>query len=336
MLELNKVYNMDCLEGLKQLESNSVDLILTDPPYNIGKDFENDNLPKKEYIDWCKKWIRECVRVLKVGGSFYLTLGWQCVAEIKTIFNKEEFMRLKNWIIWYRQDGWKGDKGFAQSHEHILYYIKDNTPPFNLEEFGKHVTEKRLEAGYKTVDGLMEAMGLYTLVHRASGKDGYFSGAGFVESGKKKPTLQEMVRLNELLKLDKKYNIDIKTVDKNKYNVLFNKVDVCDDVWLTPKSEKKRLGHPTQKPEALFRRIIRASSDEGDIVLDPFVGSGTTAFACKSLNRNSISFEIDSNFVKIVNKRLSQEVLLPLDTKRDGGTAFLPTLKGLGIQPTIL
>ena len=143
-----------------------------------------------------------------------ISLGWQCVAEIKQIFNKEEFLRLKNWIIWYRFDGWKGDKGFAQSHEHILYFIKDNTPPFDLKEFGKHIKLKRLEAGYKTVDSLMEEMGLYTLVHRKSGKSGYFSGAGFVESGKKKPTLQEMVKLNQLLKLDKKYNIDIKKIGR--------------------------------------------------------------------------------------------------------------------------
>lgn len=128
--ELNKVYLGDSLKSLKKIPDNSVDLIVTDPPYNIGKDFKNDNLSDEEYISWCKLWIRECVRILKVGGAFYITLGWQCVAEIKQIFNKEAFLRLKNWIIWYRFDGWKGDNGFAQSYEHILYYIKDNVPPF--------------------------------------------------------------------------------------------------------------------------------------------------------------------------------------------------------------
>lgn len=191
---IHKIICGDCIEVMKEIEDESVDMILTDPPYNIGKNFENDNLPEEEYINWCKDWIRESIRVLKVGGAFYLTLGWQCVAEIKTIFNEEKFMRLKNWIVWYRQDGWKGDKGFGQSHEHILYYIKDNVPPFNLEEFGKHIKERRLKAGYKTVDLFMEAMGLYTLVHRKVGNDGYYSGVGFVESGKKKPTLQEMAR----------------------------------------------------------------------------------------------------------------------------------------------
>jgi len=301
---LNKITCGDCLELLKEIPDNSVDLILTDPPYNIGKGFENDDLPEQGYLNWCKEWIKECVRILKAGGAFYLTLGWQCVAEIKSIFNYEKFMRLKNWIIWYRFDGWKGNNGFAQSYEHILYYIKDNVPPFNLKEFGKHITEKRKEAGYKTVDELMKAMDLYKLVHRKTGKDGYFSGAGFVESGRKKPTLQEMIKLNTLLKLDKKYQIDIKSVEKKKYNVLFNKVDESDDVWLTPKSEKTRLGHPTQKPVKLFRRIVKASSVKNDIVLDCFMGSGTTAVTCKQLNRNFIGFEISEKYCKIARERL--------------------------------
>lgn len=384
MLEVNKIYNMDCMEGLKQIEDNSVDLILVDPPYNIGKEFENDNLPQEEYLKWCEKWIKELDRVTAIGGAIYLTLGWQCVAEIKCIFNRLPFLRLKNWIVWYRQDGWKGDKGFAQSHEHILYFIKDNYLIRDLEKFAKHIKEKRLEAGYKTISDLMDAMGLYTKIKRKDGSEDYFSGVGWFESGKKQPSLREMVRLNELLKLDKEYSLDIKrqeikdfckyikdkrrekeySVQKVKkligmpnlyakddgrnidggYNyfetgfrlptpkiyeslkkvlnlddrfdrliqsnyIKFNKVDECDDVWLTPKSEKKRLGHPTQKPEKLFRRIIKVSSNEGDLVLDCFMGSGTTAFACKSLKRKFIGFEIDKKYCDIINKRLAQEVL---------------------------
>lgn len=302
----------DCLAkdsfSLKDIPDESVDLIPTDPPYNIGKDFENDNPPPDEYLKWCSEWIKECVRVLKVGGAFYLTLGWQCVAEIKQLFNKEPYMRLKNWIIWYRQDGWKGDNGFAQSHEHILYFIKDGVPPFNLIEFGKHVREKRLEKGYNTVDSLMGAMGLYTLVHRVSGKDGYFSGVGFVESGKKKPLLQEMIKLNELLDLDEKYHVDVKTVDKEYYNVFFNKVDVCDDVWLTPKSEHDRLGHPTQKPVSLFERIIKVSSNEGAVILDPFLGTGTMLRACRHTKRNGVGFEINPDFKPMIIQHSLQNI----------------------------
>jgi len=294
----------DCLELMKELPDESVDAVITDPPYNIGKDFSGENMKIEDWINWCEKWVKEVDRVLLAGGAFYLTLGWQSVAEFKVMMNKFPKFRLKNWIIWYRQDGWKGDKGYGQSYEHILYYIKDGTPPFDLKEFGKHITEKRKEAGYKTVDDLMGAMGLYKLVNRASGKAGYFSGVGFVESGKRKPTLQELIKLNELLNLDKKYHVKEKMVKQ--LSVFFNKTDVSDDVWLTPKAERNRLGHPTQKPVELMRRMVLGSTNEEDTVLDPFMGSGTTGVACVQLGRNFIGFEINPEYFKIAEKRINE------------------------------
>jgi len=115
------------------------------------------------------------------------------------------------------------------------------------------------------------------------------------------PSPNHYKQLKEFLGLDNRFDDLI-----SQFNLKFNKVDVCDDVWLTPKSEKHRLGHPTQKPEALFRRIIKASSNKGELILDPFIGSGTTAVACKQLNRNFIGFEISPEYCKIANKRLSQ------------------------------
>ena len=69
-LELNNIYNMDCVDGLKQVESDSIDLIVTSPPYNLGIQYDswNDNMPWSEYLDWCKKWLTECYRVLKDDG----------------------------------------------------------------------------------------------------------------------------------------------------------------------------------------------------------------------------------------------------------------------------
>ena len=80
-------------------------------------------------------------------------------------------------------------------------------------------------------------------------------------------------------------------------------------MWLNPKSEKNRLGHPTQKPVKLFKRMVLASSEEGDTVLDLFGGSGTTAVACRECNRNYILFESDEGFCNIANKRLNQQTL---------------------------
>jgi len=161
---------------------------------------------------------------------------------------------------------------------------------------------KRKEAGY-TEYSLMGAMGLYKLSRRATGKDDYFGGAGFVESGKRKPKLQELIKLNELLNLDEKYRVREKKI---KYtHVLFNKTDTPYDVWLTPHAERHRLGHPTQKPVDLMKRMILGSTNEGDVVLDPFMGSGTTGVACVETGRKFIGFEIDKRYFEIAKKRLN-------------------------------
>jgi adenine-specific DNA-methyltransferase len=293
---MNRIIHGDCLDVLRGMDDNSVDMVLTDPPYNIGKSFLNDNLSLDDYLTWCEEWIKECCRVLRFGGAFWMTLGWQTVAEVKLIVSAQDNMRLKNWVVWYRQDGWKGDKGFSQSHEHVLFYIKDNLTPELHQGFIDYLNEKRALKGVKQSD-INKHFGWAT------------TGGGVSSSymGNKKdnllPTRSHYELLKEYLALDGRY-------DNLPFGVKFNKCDVSDDVWLKPKSEKDRWGHPTQKPTALFRRIITVSSDEGDLILDPFLGSGTTARACKDLNRNYIGIEIDADYVAIAEKRIMQEVLL--------------------------
>lgn len=295
-VNLNTIYNEDCLETMRRIPDNSVTMIIADPPYNIGKDFANDNLNLDEYIYWCTQWIPECVRVLKFGGAFWLTLGWQTVAEVKIILTNQENMRLKNWIIWYRQDGWKGDKGFSQSHEHILYLIKDNLTAEIHQSFIDYLNTKRVEKAVKLAD-----------INKHFGWASNGGGCASSYMGTKKdnllPTRKHYELLKEYLELDDRF-------DNLPYGVKFNKTDVCDDVWLKPKSEKNRLGHPTQKPKGLFARMVNVSSDEGDIVYDPFMGSGTTARVCKDLGRSYIGSEISKEYCDIAQQRLRQGVLL--------------------------
>jgi len=290
---------MDCIDGMKQINSCSINLILTDPPYNIGKEFDNDNLSMGDYLDWCKEWIPELNRVLKWGGAIFITLGWKYVAEVKNIFNNQKELRLKNWIIWYRQDGWKGDKGFAQSYENILYFIKDNVSEERINSFREWLNKHRIKKGYSLSN-------INNILGWAITGGGCASGYMGDKEDKQIPSPEHYKKLKELLSLDDTYD---KLVFEEKY-IKFNKVDVCDDLWLTPKSEKKRLGHPTQKPLTLFQRILRTSSEINDLVLDPFMGSGTTAFACKSLKRNFIGFEIDKEYSDIVNNRMKQECII--------------------------
>lgn len=106
-MELNKIYNMDCMDGLKQLESESVDVIVTSPPYWKGFEYEAYFNSYKQYLDWCLEWMRECKRVLKPNGTFYLNVSNDSETTIRAfelmeIATKELMFKLHDTIIWYR------------------------------------------------------------------------------------------------------------------------------------------------------------------------------------------------------------------------------------------
>jgi len=290
---LNKIIQGDCLEIMKEMPDKCVDLVVTDPPYNIGKDFANDDLDMDEYISWCEAWITECNRVLKFGGALWMTLGWQTIAEVKVIFNEQDNLRLKNWIIWYRQDGWKGDKGFAQSHEHILFYIKDLKTHPETKLFSEEVFKNRTTKNLSALDA-RKLLGMK--VYKNCGN----AGKLWFETGR----LPDRKQYDGLIK-----HLEISDWFGNFIDWRFNKTDNGDDVWTDIKSEKDRKGHPTQKPVDLMARIVTVSSDEGDTILDPFLGSGTTAVACKQLKRNYIGIELSEKYCEIANRRLEQDQL---------------------------
>ena len=282
----------DCLELMKELPDESVDAVITDPPYNIGKDFEGENMQIQEWVNWCEKWVKECNRVLIAGGAFYITLGWQSIAEFKVMVNKFPELRLKNWIIWYRQDGWKGDNGYGQSYENILYYIKDNVPTEDEKAFRKYLNEKRIEKKLSLSD---------INKHFGWASNGGGCASGYMGDKNQRewqiPGRRHYELLKEYLELDNRF-------DNLPFGVKFNKTDVSDDVWLNPKSEKDRLGHPTQKPIKLMRRMVIGSTNEDDTILDPFIGSGTTAISSILLKRRFIGFEREEEYYKIATERI--------------------------------
>jgi DNA modification methylase len=106
-MELNKIYNMDCIDGLKQLDNESVDVIVTSPPYWKGFEYEAYFNSYKQYLDWCLEWMRECKRVLKPNGTFYLNVSNDSETTIRAfelmeIATKELMFKLHDTIIWYR------------------------------------------------------------------------------------------------------------------------------------------------------------------------------------------------------------------------------------------
>lgn len=244
------IYNQDCLEALKKIPNNLLQLTVTSPPYNIGKEYEKP-LPLAEYLDWCETWIKEIYRITSDQGAFWLNLGYLSIPErAKAIpipyllWDRLPFYLIQE-IIWNYGAGVAGRKFFSPRNEKFLWYVKDaNNYTFNLDD----VRDPDVKYPHQKKNGKIK-----------------------VNSLGKNPT----------------------------------------DVWQFPKvtsgknrASQERTPHPAQFPLAVIERIILASSNAGDLVLDPFIGSGTTALAALSLNRLIIGFEIKPEYCKIAANRI--------------------------------
>jgi len=214
-IEVNKIFNEDCLEGMKRIPDKSIDMILTDPPYlinyrsNYRKQKYNYIENDKDNLNLIKKVIAECFRVLKDDTAIYMFCSWHKVDFFKREF--EEKFKLKNIIIWNKNNTSMGDlKGsYAPKHEFILYGHKG----------------RRLLEGFRYPD----------------------------------------------------------VIEANRTN---NKL------------------HPTEKPVELLEKFIVTSSKENDLILDPFMGSSSTAIACINTSRSFIGFEMDKDYFDIATKRI--------------------------------
>lgn len=237
----------DSMEVLKKIKPNTVDLIFADAPYNIGKDFGN-NKDKWEdvnqYIDWCKNWIDECMRVLKDNGTMYFMTATQHMPYLD-VFVSQKYNVLCR-IIWaYDSSGVQSKKMYGSLYEPILMInkSKNNKYTFNSEDI---LVEAKTGAKRKLIDY------------------------------RKNPP--------------QPYNTE--KVPGNLWN--FSRVRFKMDEY---------ENHPTQKPEALLERIIKASSNKGDLVLDPFSGSFTTSAVAVKLGRNAIGIDLNDEYFEMGLRR---------------------------------
>lgn len=141
-IEINKIYNEDCIIGMKKIKDEYADIIICDPPYNIGKDFGNDsdNQDIEKYLNWCDDWISECLRILKPSETLYIYGFSETLAFIRT--------RLKcnvKWLIWHYTNKVVPSLNFWQrTHESILCCYK-NKPIFNRDDVREPYTETYLK-----------------------------------------------------------------------------------------------------------------------------------------------------------------------------------------------
>ena len=293
MIELNKIYNEDCLETLARMEDNSIDLVVSDPPYwkVVGEKWDYQWKTEKVYVKWSLKWIKEVSRILRIGGTFYC-FGYFRTLALLLPHLEDMGLELRQQIILDKGiravsgRATKKYKIFPNVTESILFIIRDN------KQFVKPFLKERQKALGLTAKQINEALGVKS---NGGGMWSIYTGKNVCEQF---PTEELWNKLSSILDFEMPYNKVAQT---------FNPQMGYTDVWTDIDFYKEKHLHPTQKPLKLIRRLIEASSNEGDIVLDPFMGSGTTALACVKLGRNYIGSEISEKYVSMANEKVRIE-----------------------------
>lgn len=253
--QMNSIILGDCIEVLRSMPSESVDLIFADPPYFMQTDGEllrsdgtvfagvDDHWDKfsgySEYDSFCFEWLKECKRVLKSTGSIWVIGAFQNIFRIGYIMQNLDYWILND-VVWSKPNAVPnfGGTRFQNSHETMLWCTKSKKSKFTFN--------------YKTM----------------------------------------------------------KALNNNKQEKSVWDIGICIGSERI-KDENGKKAHSTQKPEKLLYKIIAASTKPGDIVLDPFMGSGTTGAVAKSLGRNYIGIEREPNYKKIADKRIASVEYLP-------------------------
>lgn len=282
--------NKDCLDYLQTLDDNSVDLILTDPPYFeiVKNEWDNQWKTEQEYLDWCKEWTSECVRVLKPERCLYVwgTTKTDTFLKYKiNVLNSFKELKYQNWIIWSYDWGGRPRNNFARKHEDLLMYSKGKNFLFNAEDVC-------IERAVKTNMGLERKKNL--LKKKILGKE-------FTD---KDNNSWKTYRFDKLEPSDYQSKLD----ELEQKAIKFANGKIPTDVWNKNNhttSKEYCNWHPTQKPLELLERVIKANTNKGDIVLDIFSGSGSTAIATKNTGRIFYGCEKDKNYYEKSLDRIS-------------------------------
>lgn len=137
MPNINQIHIQDCIEGMQELEAESIDLAFADPPFNIGYEYDQyeDRLESEKYLDWCSLWLSEVVRLLKPDGTFWLAIGDEYAAELKVMMQRELGLTCRSWVIWYYTFGVNCKNKFSRSHAHLFHMVKDSKQfTFNADD----------------------------------------------------------------------------------------------------------------------------------------------------------------------------------------------------------
>jgi len=329
LVDTRVIYCGDNLEQLPHLPDECVDLIYIDSPFNSNRNyevfwgetrerrsFEDRHASTQAYIEFMRPRCVELHRVLRETGSFYYHCDWHASHYVKVMLDQLFGQsRFRTEIIWRRTNA-KGlaFRSFPNNHDILLYYTKNKHYTFN-RQYLPH-DQEYIERFYRYVEP--ETGRRYTLDNLANpNKDRPNLTYEFL--GVKRVWRWTKERMEEAYKKGLVVQSRPGAVPRLKRYLDEQKGVPVDSIWsdippIQPHSDE-RLGYPTQKPLALLERIIKASSNPNDIVLDAFCGCGTSLVAAEQLDRQWIGIDISPTACRVMAKRLRDVCKLPEDER---------------------
>jgi DNA modification methylase len=309
----------DCLEEMKTLDDNSIDAVITDPPYNIGK-ADWDKIPN--YIDWCIEWLNECARVTKDNGCLYFFHNDMAqVSKLMVEMEKRTPYIFRQFIVWNKRfegsklknylDGYVSidmNRNYKKMAEYCLYYTFQDETGLNtvMLDTNNFSTLREYFKELQDYIGVTKKVIMDEIGQRA---DHCFRWKSTQWDLPTAETYQELINVFNIDEWQAFYTYEDLRLEyeslRLEYEDLrytFNNQKTHHSVWNYEIA--KSNGHITPKPVPLIENIIRHSTNVGDLVLDPFAGSGTTGIACENLNRKYILIEKEAEYIDIINKRM--------------------------------
>lgn len=276
----------DVTDQLRTLESNSVDAIITDPPYNLGMDEWDKWKTNQHFREWCHEWGKEAYRILKPSGTIFSfssgrTYHWMAIALEEAGFATLDMIE---WVYWGTMP--RG-KRLKSCHEPIYVGVKGSFSGFNVDE-------NRVPLDKKSRTKLESVL----LPNMPEGKHpGRGAYSGETDTKKYGKSIDDMP-----YQMDERGRHPFNAVTTTITEALYpsNILDIKK-----PRGSESIKGHQTQKPVSLMRWLIELSTQPGDVVLDCFGGTGTTAVAAIESNRRCILIEREEEYIRIINDRLA-------------------------------
>ena len=241
------LHNRDFFAGVDLLADASVDLVIADPPYGLGKDYGNDSdhLSGAAYLEFSRRWMEAVLPKLKPTASLYVFLSWQHSPEVFSYLKTR--MLMLNEIIWDRRvpSMGGGTRRFSSVHDNIGFFAQSRKYHFDLDSVRVAYDPETKKARSRSI----------------------FVGKKWLEIGHNPKDVWSFTRLH--------------------------------------RQDPERENHPTQKPLSMIERMVLASCPRGGLVLDPFLGSGTTALACLRNARRFVGYEVNPDYVAIARARIA-------------------------------